>query len=242
MQSNNTIGHDPPEIQAVTTELIAITAKSENSIPIKLNSQMLLDPVKLDSINNKFKGYITQIEDYYDNFMNNKDKINELYNKNRDITNAIELKFSDFIPNQLHSNIESLAHLTVKVDTMGEVFKKQLSTLKEKEHHSSSLSLASKYSNSKVPITSSVPNGSHSKTHSVSKPSEEIFGHWIKKGDSHYEREVNVRLEYTNNLLLTLVPSFESCICSRFYCIRVTIKFHHAGSSSIDIPVTIKHF
>lgn len=242
MQSNNTIGHDPPEIQLVTTELIAITAKSENSIPIKLSSRMLLDSVKLASINNTFKEYITQIEDYYNIFMDNKDKINELYNKHRDIANAVELKFSDFIPNQLYSNIESLAHLTVKVNTMGEVFKKQLSTLKEKEHHSSSLSLASKHNNSKVSVTGSASNGSYLKTHNVSKPSEEIFGHWIKKGDSHYEREVNVRLEFTNNLLLTLVPSFESCICTRFYCIRVTIKFHHIGSSSIDIPVSIKHF
>lgn len=242
MQSNNTIGHDPPEIQAVTTELIAITAKSENSIPIKLSSQMLLDSAKLASMNNTFKGYISQIENYYNNFTNNKDKINELYNKNRDVSNAVELKFSDFIPTQLYSNIESLAHLTVKVNTMGEVFRKQLSTLKEKEHHSSTLSLSSKYNNSKVSMSGSTSNGLHSKTHNVPKSSEEIFGHWIRKGDSHYEREVNVRLEYTNNLLLTLVPSFESCICSRFYCIRVTIKFHHIGTSSIDIPVTIKHF
>ena len=242
LQSNNSIEHDPPEIQAITTELIALTVKSENSIPIKLSSQMLIDSAKVTSMNNIFRKYIAQIDDFRDKFEENKDKINELYNKHRDLNSAIELKFSDFISTQLYNNIESLAHLNVKVDTMGEVFKKQLSTLKEKEHYSSGLGLSSKYGNSKISLSSSTSNGSRSKTYSTSKGSEEIFGRWIKKSDSHYEREVNVRLEYTNNLILTLVPSFESCICSRFYCVRVTIKFHHVGSSSIDIPVTIKHF
>lgn len=236
LQSNNSLDHDPPEIQSVTTELIIITAKSENSIPIKLNSNLLLNTAKLDSLHDKFSGYVNEVEQAYDMFMENHDKINELYNRNRKLSSAVDLKFSDFIPNQLYSNIESLSNLNVKVDTLGEVFKRQLDTLKDKESHSSP------HSSSYAGAKGSLGTSAYSRNNFASKYTDQVLGHWVKKGASHYEREVNVNLEYTSNLVQTLVPSFESCICCRFYCVRVTIKFHHCGSSSIDVPVTVKHF
>lgn len=240
MQSNNGMEHEPPEIQSVTTDLIVITAKSANSIPIKLNSKLLLDSAKVSAMSSKFNDYIREIEEAYDKFMENKEKINELYNSSRSISNAVELKFSDFIPNQLYSNLESLANLSVKVDTMGEVFKKQLDTLKDKDNTSGAPSHASKYTHARGSLGAS--SSSHSR-HSVSnKYTNEVLGHWVKKRPSYYEREVTANVEFTKNLVQTLVPNFESCICCRFYCVRVTIKFHHIGSSSIDIPITVKHF
>lgn len=240
LQSNNSIDHDPPEIQSVTTDLIVITAKSENSIPIKLNSELLLNSAKVSAMSSKFSDYINEIEEAYDKFIENKDKINELYNKNRTLANTVELKFSDFIPNQLYSNLESLANLTVKVDTMDLIFKKQLDTLKDKDNVTNGSSHASKYGHAKGSLGAS--SNSHSRNNFSNKYSTEVLGHWVKKGPAHYEREVTVNFEYTKNFVHTLVPNFESCICCRFYCVRVTIKFHHIGTCSIDIPITVKHF
>lgn len=209
LQSNNSIEHEPPEIQLITTELISVTAKSENSIPIKLNAQLLLDSTKLNSMKKKFQGYMSQIKTDYERFKKNKSKLNELYNVNRVSTNQDQtLNFTNFIPNQLYSNIESLANLNVKIQAQNDIFKKQIEVSKSSKKHS---------------------------VNEFNKP-------WVKKNSSHYEKELEIPLEYSPNLISTLVPSFESCLCCRFYCIRVNIKFQHIGSISIDVPVVVKNF
>lgn len=209
LQSNNSVGHDPPEIQSINTELVIITVKSENSIPVKLCLNTLLDSNKLSHMKGKFAKYMTQIKLDYENFRKNKTKLNELYNMNRLPSDREQsLNFTNFIPNQLYCNVESLANLQVKIQSHNDIFKKQGEITK------------------------------FSKKHSSNSPAQG----WVKKEPFHYEKEFEIPLQYLPNLTYTLVPSFESCLCCRFYCIRVSIKFHHIGSVSVNIPVNIKNF
>ena len=210
LQSNNSLDHDPPEVQSISTELIIITVKSENSIPIRLSSKLLLDSQKLNSVKSKFTKYMAQIKSDYEKFKKNKTKLNELYNRNRlQPDRELSLNFTNFIPNQLYSNVESLANLQVRIHAHSDIFKKQVEINK----------LLKK------------PSGSGGSGQG-----------WIKKEPFHYERDIEIPIQYTPNLTYTLVPSFESCLCGRFYCIRVNIKFHHIGSVSLDVPVVVKNF
>ena len=132
-----------------------------------------------------------------------------MYNKNRLASDREQLlNFTNFIPNQLYSNVESLANLQVKIQSHNDIFKKQVEITKFSKKHGNDVSSQG----------------------------------WVKKGPFHYEKEFEIPLEYTPNLTYTLVPSFESCLCCRFYCIRVNIKFHHIGSVSVNIPVSVKNF
>lgn len=199
IESNNCVDHEPPKVKSVHTELICITAKSQNSIPINLNAKLLLNSSRIGNIGEKFTNYLTEIQRYYKEFKNQKDKLNKLYNTNMFTGRSRELKFTDFIPNELYSNIESLSKLKVKIDVLKDVFKEQT-------------------------------------------PQRKNESSWTKKSSNHYERELRIDLEYSPDLKCTLPPCFESCLCCRFYCVRVHIEFHSAGSTWIDIPVIIKNF
>lgn len=250
IQSNNSVPHQPPEIQAISTELVVITGKSENSIPIKLNSRLLMDNDKLTSINSTFNGFLDKIIDYNEKFMKNKDKLNELYNVSRSLINARELKFTDFISGQIYSDIESLTNLKVKTRVLADIFKKQLDTLKDEDEtltpSTSNNGSATPNKHNNVKIVNAKGGLGTSATisrNSIStKFTEQIIHNWEEKTELQYERNVNINLEFNSNVLETLVPSFESCLCCRFYCVRVHIKFHHIGSTSIDIPISVKNF
>lgn len=243
IQSNNSIEHEPPEIQSIMTDLMFITAKSENSIPIKLNSELLLNQTKMKKISDKFTDYLDKIKQYEANFVEQNDKLNELYNVNRvdDTTSGRKIKFQDFIPNQLYSNVESLAHLIVKTETLSHVFKKQLDTLKE-DSDSSGNGSTSRLGNAKSSLGGSSGSVHSSRNNLSTRYTKELIHEWVKKGPLHYEREVNINLEYTKNLIETIVPSFESCLCARFYCVKVTVKFHNIGSVVLQIPISVKNF
>jgi len=251
IQSNNSSPHPPPEIQAISTELIIITGKSENSIPIKLNSRVLMDDDKLDSIRKTFTSYLNEIKDYNDEFLENKDRLNELYNVNRSIVNARELKFTNFISSQIYNDIESLANIKVKIQPLGDIFKKQLDTLKDEDDPSLDLTPMNSGSTTptkKKPVKIVNAKGGLGTSATISRNSisnrfiDQIIHQWDQQGELQYERKINVNLEFNANTLETLVPSFESCLCCRFYCVRVNIKFHHIGSTSIDIPINVKNF
>ena len=222
IQSNNSVPHEPAEIQAVTTELFCITVTSENSIPTKLNSQQLMDEKKLNDMKETFRNFQKTIQDYQRKFSDNNEKLNELYNINRTVATARELKFSNFITQQIYNDVESLANLKVNVTCLSNVFKKQA---KPEKLFSNSLS------------------GSTLKPSSSSSSSLNNNNNvWRRKSNLQYERDLNVNLEFNRNLIQTLVPSFESCLCSRFYSVRVNIKFHHLGTLTIDVPISVKNF
>lgn len=177
IESDNSLPHDPPEIQSITTELICITAKSDNSIPIKLNSELLMNKEKLTSIKALYDDFHSKICEYETKFNKNFLELNELYNMNRGDRRPKELKFTDFITSQLFNDIESICNLKVSVHNLSNIFKKQVSTLKQHSKHALSEdsishtgngSSSSPSSASLTPVTSSsksslfLPSGSSS--------------------------------------------------------------------------------
>ncbi|CCF56684.1 hypothetical protein KAFR_0B03880 [Kazachstania africana CBS 2517] len=248
VQSNNSAIHEPPEIQAITTELLCITARAENSIPIKLDSALLLNEEEMQEIKKKFNDYLETIQRYNEKFEENYEKLNELYNQNS--STARELKFTDFIPSQLINDMDSIVNLKVKVDSLQDVFKRQLDTLKDDDSISPVSSSASPGETILSPRGSIKMNakGALSSTAGISKSSvfskyvDQIIHEWVKQAPMKYQRKIDVNLEYNNSVIKTIIPSFESCLCCRQYSVRVHIKFHNAGSTYIDVPVTVKNF
>ncbi|AJS63452.1 ubiquitin-ubiquitin ligase BUL1 [Saccharomyces cerevisiae S288C] len=253
IESDNSLPHDPPEIQSITTELICITAKSDNSIPIKLNSELLMNKEKLTSIKALYDDFHSKICEYETKFNKNFLELNELYNMNRGDRRPKELKFTDFITSQLFNDIESICNLKVSVHNLSNIFKKQVSTLKQHSKHALSEdsishtgngSSSSPSSASLTPVTSSsksslfLPSGSSSTS---LKFTDQIVHKWVRIAPLQYKRDINVNLEFNKDIKETLIPSFESCLCCRFYCVRVMIKFeNHLGVAKIDIPISVR--
>ncbi|KAL3241263.1 ubiquitin-ubiquitin ligase BUL1 [Nakaseomyces bracarensis] len=225
LQSDNSAVHTPPGIQSVTTEFICITAKSDNSIPIRFTAEMLMSTERLQNMKATFKTFQGTIKDYEKRFNENIAELNELYNQSSVDEAYKELKFTDFITSQMNNDVESLCNLQVNSLVMNDVFKKQMDTLKS---HSDSQSTSHGLQKT----------SSHSK---LSKFTDQIIHQWEEVGPSQFRRNVTVNLQYNTELRETLVPSFESCLCCRFYCVRVTIKFdNHVGSVKLDIPVSVR--
>lgn len=124
---------------------------------------------------------------------------------------GLDLNFGDLFSKQLYTDLKSLESLQTKIDTLDFVFKKTKSC--NRNH---------KLSDNKLNHVS----GNKSTG-------------WTKTTSREYEREIILNLEYADDLQTTLIPSFESCLCSRFYVVRVTITFSKAGSVILDIPIDI---
>ncbi|QHS75545.1 ubiquitin-ubiquitin ligase BUL1 [Saccharomyces paradoxus] len=253
IESDNSLPHDPPEIQSITTELICITAKSDNSIPIKLNSELLMNKEKLTSIKALYDEFHSKICEYETNFNKNFLELNELYNMNRGDRRPKELKFTDFITSQLFNDIESICNLKVSVHNLSNIFKKQVSTLKQHPKHTLSEDSISHTGNgnssspnsaSLTPVTSSSKSSLFLPSSSSStslKFTDQIVHKWVRIAPLQYKRDINVNLEFNKDIKETLIPSFESCLCCRFYCVRVMIKFeNHLGVAKIDIPISVR--
>lgn len=66
---------------------------------------------------------------------------------------------------------------------------------------------------------------------------------WRQTDVNQFAMTVDVNLDINNKSLRTIVPNFETCLCARFYCLRINVKFSNGiGSTSIDIPITVKNF
>lgn len=68
---------------------------------------------------------------------------------------------------------------------------------------------------------------------------------WKPKIENSSESEavLNVKLDFNQNINVTIIPNFETCLCCRFYFLRVNVKFdNNIGSTKIDIPVNVKKF
>lgn len=125
IESNNSIDHIPPEVSAIQTELVCITTKSDNSIPVRLNHDFLVNEKKLNATKEKFSLYFKRIGIYAKKFEENKKNLNRLYNEARKGHPYKELKYVDFISPQLYNDVESLANLKVDIKHLPNVFAKQ---------------------------------------------------------------------------------------------------------------------
>ncbi|CAR21962.1 ubiquitin-ubiquitin ligase BUL2 [Lachancea thermotolerans CBS 6340] len=242
IQANNCKSHLPPQIQTVTTELICITAKSINSIPIKLNADLLLKKERLDDIQKVFKAFKAEMVELKAKFDENFEQLNELFSKSRRSSIHQELKFTDFLSEQLMTNIESICTLRTDVRSLHNIFKKQSQTLENDDKISDS---APNKSASTASILSNTFSGSSSNssvhTSTAEKLKNQLLHEWVKTGDGEYERTVTVNLHMNDDIKETLIPTFESCLISRLYCIRVNIKFEgQLGVATVDVPVQIR--
>ncbi|AAS50640.1 ABL131Cp [Eremothecium gossypii ATCC 10895] len=240
IQANNSEQHSPPEITAVTTELVCLTAKSVNSIPIKLDAQLLLNKTKLKDITETFTAYLAEVKEYQSKFEENIVQINELYNISRNTLSRRELAFGDFISAQLLHDIECLANLRVDVRNLHHVLKEQIRTLKNPDDD---LTLGEPKATLSSNILTATFSGSSVSSGSAQADlyRSQITRDWVPVEENQYVRNVNVNLVLNQDIKETLVPTFESCLCCRMYCIRVNIKFEgQIGVASLDVPVRIR--
>ncbi|CAI4049022.1 hypothetical protein SUVZ_13G0290 [Saccharomyces uvarum] len=240
IQSNNSAEHKPPEISSVTTEFVVITAKSDNSIPIKFSTELLMNKNRLNELKTKFSAFQKKVTEYRKKFEENNVKLNELYNRDRDQIIPRELLFTNFISDQLNNDVDSLAGLKVNVIDLHDIFKRQIHTFEEENEDiiskkgGSNSSLATSNNNF---LQATFSNSASTAT----KFTQQIVHTWEKVKPLQYKRDVTVNLKLNPNIKETLVPNFETCLCCRFYCIRVNIKFeNHLGSMKVDIPVDVK--
>ncbi|AMD20277.1 HDL467Cp [Eremothecium sinecaudum] len=240
IQSNNSTEHHPPDITSISTELVCLTTRSINSIPVKLDAQLLLSTEKVDSIKELHKKYFEKLKSLQERFDRDFIALNELYNLSRRPDTLRELTFSDFVTPQLMHDIECLANLKVDVRSLSHVFKDQMQTLKNPDAAEIRPGLISSTSSTLLSSTFSGHNSS-SNAQQMALFRDQITHEWVQISEREYDRQIDVNLVLSQDIKETLVPTFESCLCSRMYCIKVNIKFEeHAGTASLQIPVRLR--
>ncbi|XBW35026.1 hypothetical protein QEN19_000591 [Hanseniaspora menglaensis] len=65
---------------------------------------------------------------------------------------------------------------------------------------------------------------------------------WEPVGASQLKCEFGVNLHYLDDLMLTILPSFDTCLISRFYHLEIECMFNNGEKSVLKIPVDVKHF
>ncbi|CDO93470.1 unnamed protein product [Kluyveromyces dobzhanskii CBS 2104] len=241
IQANSSVPHQPPEIQSVTTQLVCITGKAVSSFPLKLNTKLLLNTEKMNSIRATFQEYLQRAKEYKKKFKENIDQLTELYNKSRSSMNSQqEIRFTDFLTPQFMNDIESLASLAVDIKFLNHIFKKQDQTLPHNPDRFSSITNSFHAESVPTGLQPSSSQRSHLSLPQLMK--QELLHDWIESDEKEYNREVTVNIMLDTEIKETLVPTFESCLCCRMYCIRVNVKFeNNIGSASIDVPIRIRN-
>ncbi|SSD58938.1 uncharacterized protein SCODWIG_00699 [Saccharomycodes ludwigii] len=67
---------------------------------------------------------------------------------------------------------------------------------------------------------------------------------WTKQQSRTYNNELEIQFSIKQNLKYNIVPDFQSCLCARFYCIRVEVEFYCTddnNKSYINIPISFKN-
>lgn len=64
---------------------------------------------------------------------------------------------------------------------------------------------------------------------------------WSKMSDKKTECELEVNVEYKDKQNVVILPSFDSCIISRFYYLKVDIKFDHCDKVSLKVPIDVRY-
>ncbi|SCV01019.1 LAME_0G13520g1_1 [Lachancea meyersii CBS 8951] len=241
IQASNCGPHEPPEVQSVTTELVCMTLKSTNSIPIKLDAEFVSKKKRFNQIQSSFLQLKQDAEEFRSKFEENQERLNGLFRRAGRSGQNKELKFSDFIPEQMLNDIESIATLRSHIQVLPQIFKKQSHTLKDEDDHLDPPPLKSSSSTSILSATFSGSSSSNHHTPTAERLRKQLFNEWVKSSDQEYDRTVVVNLVLSDDIRETLIPTFESCLISRLYCIRVNIKFEgQSGVATIDIPAQIR--
>lgn len=65
---------------------------------------------------------------------------------------------------------------------------------------------------------------------------------WKKISENKSIINFDLNLSYMDRLLLTILPSFDSCLISRFYHLQVECKLSNEETVVLKIPIDVKHF
>ncbi|SCU97276.1 LADA_0H05402g1_1 [Lachancea dasiensis] len=241
IQANNGESHEPPQIHSVTTELVSMSVSSTNSIPIKLDADLILRKGRLEQVKNVFQGFKSEADELRVNFEKNRENLNKLFNKSARPGVHEELRFSNFLSDQILCDIESIATLRSGIQTLPHIFKRQIHTLVDEDD---SLECSPSKSPSATSLLSATFSGSSIGSHEGSvteRLRKQLFREWVRTSDHEYDRVITVNLQFGDDIRETLIPTFESCLVSRLYCIRINVKFEgQLGIASIDVPAQVR--
>mgnify|MGYP001176702946 FL=1 len=64
---------------------------------------------------------------------------------------------------------------------------------------------------------------------------------WVKKSDNTMGCKLNVNLEYKERQNMVILPSFDNCIISRFYYLKIDIRFDHCEKMELKVPIDVRY-
>ncbi|QLG74678.1 hypothetical protein HG535_0G05610 [Zygotorulaspora mrakii] len=230
IQAANGAKHAPPEIESISTQLICLTEKSENCLPVEFNTEILLNSHKCNEVRRKFKDRLELIQTYETIFQQRQAEINSLYVRSSETKRNDPLTFSEFLSTKDIDDVQSIANMGVDVIYLSKALKSKISSSKESSSGSSLFSILSSDSNKTASTTLA----------SFTARSKSIS--WESISPTEYRAALCISVKLEENYKGTLIPSFKGCLCSRSYVVRVKFSFTGgAGSTTIDVPIQIKN-
>ncbi|ODQ79523.1 hypothetical protein BABINDRAFT_161914 [Babjeviella inositovora NRRL Y-12698] len=204
----------PPRLVSFQVSLLAITVKSERPIPVKLSPDFFLPDIHVNASNGASTPPI-EVNDF-----NKKLKVRFAeYKEKLTAYQAVEgLDTASHIPKTLLEDVDSIIDLTHAVDEIPIFGINNYSSGKWERHVSGAII--------SLPAQSGL-------THSISACLDDSM---TKKT---WRRKVQFTLDLVSSVKDSIVPSFQSCLISRLYCVRVKAVFDGNNLSYIDIPVDV---
>ncbi|KAL6941876.1 hypothetical protein ACO0QE_003037 [Hanseniaspora vineae] len=225
-QANNTTeGVLPPEIEYIKPSLLLLTTSSMAPLPLHLTATFLKSEVQNKKVKDSFKLYHNKLQSLKESFEENSEMIKEICSNELLVERPVT--FQKFISKGLAMDVLSLATLSVKQDTAQNYFaKSKINFNKDNE------------------LTfSKVLGGLGSKAGGDNNNNQGSAGKWRAVKPGVYQRKVEVDLELNDEFRDTLVPSFQSCLTSRVYIVRLEIKLKdQVGCFEVDVPVDVRFF
>lgn len=72
-------------------------------------------------------------------------------------------------------------------------------------------------------------------------PPDELLN-YVQLGPDECEVEIDVNLNYKNESFITILPTFDCCLISRFYHLQIECEFYTGDIVKLKIPVDVKYF
>lgn len=72
-------------------------------------------------------------------------------------------------------------------------------------------------------------------------PPDELMN-YVQLGPDECEVEIDVNLNYRSESFITILPTFDSCLISRFYHLQIECEFYTGDVVKLKIPVDVKFF
>ena len=235
IQAANGIPHEPPNLSSSQIELICLTEKSEDCKPVEFHTNLLLNDRRYNEVKKGFQEMSATIETYSDDFTRDQTTINSLLAEDAKASlGNKQLVFSSLMPLRIRNDVQALAHMDVDVAIIKNALESKVVAANDLHSGSSSSNMIPQASRSII------KNASPNSRGSIFSPAKS--NEWDHVSAKEYRKTLSLQIKFNDEFKGTLVPSFQSCLCSRSYVLR--IKFHFdkgAGTSQIDVPIQIKN-